>query len=292
MRLKWDSLPHVYCCNPHVSVCAVQREKRHARLYGAVVTKDWVCSVSKEARELCWGAGGTGMSAQAAKEPWVLAGLCCAAGAGRRDLPCCNSSPAMPPPHRSHHWHIAQSWAAKCNHLPFFAYPSSPSTPEIQKYCWSLPLLWQNCCHLLHLSGVCRRYWTEPRRFWFSSALGTLPPLFVFYAQQTSSGRGCTWPSPLCGTSPGGLTSLGTDFSGNTCPTALLVRGLHGWIPLRCAQWTKPSEKGVRPSAETDPPAGGPLFPTEDNWWRECLHTGLQKGFARTEGGLGFALHC
>lgn len=161
--VKWAPLPHVHCCNPHVSVRAVQREKRHTHLCVAVVTKDWACSVSREAKGLCWRLGAVECLPRLQScgcWPWW------AAGAGRRDSPCCNSSPALPPPHRSHHWHITQSSAAKCNRLPFFAYSSTPQT------LLESPLFWQNCCHLSHFSGACRKCWTEPRSFCFSSALG------------------------------------------------------------------------------------------------------------------------
>lgn len=60
-----------------ISMCGPEGEETHTHLHVAVVMKDWVCSVSKEAKGLCWGAGGSGMSAQAAEEQWVLAVLCC-----------------------------------------------------------------------------------------------------------------------------------------------------------------------------------------------------------------------
>lgn len=30
-------------------------------------------------------------------------------------------------------------------------------TRALHKHCWSPPLFWQNCCHLSHFSGLCRR---------------------------------------------------------------------------------------------------------------------------------------
>lgn len=46
-----------------ISTCSPERERTHTHLRVAVVTKDWVCSVSEETKGLCWGAGGSGMRA-------------------------------------------------------------------------------------------------------------------------------------------------------------------------------------------------------------------------------------
>lgn len=113
-----------------ISTCSPEREETHTHLRVAVVMKDWVCSVSKEAKGLCWGAGGRGMSAQAVKEPWVLAVLCC--WSWEKGLivlqQLSSSSPATPSQVTAltHHTELC------CKTQPSaLAYPRSPSTPQI-----------------------------------------------------------------------------------------------------------------------------------------------------------------
>lgn len=131
--------------------------------------KDWVCSISKEDKGLCWGAGGSGMSAQAVKEPWVLAVLCCWGWEEGLTVlqQLSSSSPATPSQVTAltHHTELC------CKTQPSaFAYPRSPTTPQVllespivlAKLLSPLPFRW----------GV-QKVLKEPRSFCFSSALGT-----------------------------------------------------------------------------------------------------------------------
>lgn len=197
---KWACLPFVYCCNPHVSVHTVQREKRHVPLCSCSQTKDWVCSVANEAKGLCRGAEGSGTSPQAVKEPLAYAALM-GLGAGTcRVAIALQLQPCHP---LTGHILGRSHGAALCNATTVSISLLTQGLQALHKHRWSPPVFWQNYCHLFHFSGACRRHWTELRSFCYLSALGTrhagftacLPHSLNFHRQ-----RGYAWLSPLRGT--------------------------------------------------------------------------------------------
>lgn len=92
----------------------------------------------------------------------------------------------------------------------------------LHKCCWSLPVFWQNYCHLFCFSRACRRHWTEPKNICSSSALGSRHIVFTacllhslnsLEAKRISLFFLTAWCEVL---DPGGLNSFSTDFSGTT----------------------------------------------------------------------------
>lgn len=161
--------------------------------------KDWVCSVTNEAKGLCRGAEGSGISPQAGKEPLAYA-VVMGVGAGTcRVAIALQLQPCHPLtghiPGRSHRT-VLHNITTICVSL------LTQGLKALHKCCRSLPVFWQNYWHLFHFSRACRRRWTEPRSFCSSSALGTRHIVFtacLLHSLNIRSWRGYAWFSSLHG---------------------------------------------------------------------------------------------
>lgn len=179
--------------------------------------KDWVCSVTDEAKGLCRGAEGGGTSPQAGKELLafsVLVGLgagTCRVAIALQLQPCHPLTGHIP----------GRSCRAVPRHATTICVPLlTQRLQALHKYCWSPPVFWQNCCRLFHFSRACRKHWTEPRSFWSSPALGIRHIVFtahLLHPLTVCRQRGRAWLSLLHGarrqtlvdSSPSALISVG-----------------------------------------------------------------------------------